>query len=165
MCVLGKRETTSGTGYLAALRETLAPRLYWKRVALEVAGRSSKSIAKEHKQIGWNEVEDIKAKLEEEKLEATWHALKPHWERGALIWVSQDLSLSDVGVSLAQDQASVVEGWLGEGLLAKPSEEQMKEWNENPLKLFWMSIVQPFVLIQELSDEEEVAFFQRKLQA
>ena len=109
-------------------------------------------------------MEDLKARLEDEKLEATWHALRPHGERGVLIWVKKELSISDVGVALAQDQAGVVEEWLGQGHLVKPSQEQMDQWSEDQRQLFWMLIVQPFVLMQELSEEEEQAFMQSKLQ-
>ena len=110
-------------------------------------------------------MDDLKKQLEEQKLEATWHALKPHMETGALVLVSEELALADVGLILALDQVSTLEEWMGEGLVAKPSAEQLEAWEEEQMKLFWMLIVQPFVLIQELSASEAHTLIQEKIQA
>lgn len=98
--------------------------------------------------------EELRAKLEEEILEATWYALKPHAERGVLILVEQPLALTDAGLALAYDDTPTVEKWLGEGLLYKPSPEHIDNWNNSTNKWFSMSIVQPFVLAQELTKEQ-----------
>lgn len=105
-------------------------------------------------------MQELKKTLETEQMEATWSALKPHAEREALILVAPELSLSDVGVALAHDDTPTVERWIAQGLVAKPSPPQIAAWDEGGLKFFWMLIVQPFVLVQELSPEEQAAILQ-----
>ncbi|HAA58051.1 MAG TPA: DUF2288 domain-containing protein [Myxococcales bacterium] len=105
-------------------------------------------------------MEDIKAKLKSEILEATWHALKPHHERGALIVVQHPLELDDVGVAIALDRSPIVEHWMNEGLLYKPSDEHVQTWEEEERKFFWSVIVQPFVLAKEVTPQEDLAFQQ-----
>ncbi len=101
--------------------------------------------------------EELRAKLEEEILEASWYALKPHAERGSLILVKQPLSLPDAGLALAYDDSKTVEGWLGEGLLYKPSPALIEAWDKDETMWFSMAIVQPFVLAQELTPEHTQA--------
>lgn len=100
---------------------------------------------------------EIKAKLEKEKIEATWAALRTHQERDALIWVSPSVLLTDVGTAIAADHATLVAGWMEAGLIIKPGPELVKEWDKEPLRLFDMIIVQPFVLFQERPEEERDA--------
>lgn len=101
------------------------------------------------------EAGQIKAKLEKELLEATWAALKDHHTRGALILVSPQLLLTDVGTAVAIDDATLVGGWMERGEIFKPAASLIESWEQG--KLFRMIIVQPFVLIQELTEEEEEA--------
>ena len=42
---------------------------------------------------------------------ASWDALAPHAERGALFWVDLSLDLAEVGMSLAIDDAASVKAW------------------------------------------------------
>ena len=97
----------------------------------------------------------IKAKLEKEVIEATWKALAPHEERGVLICVARSLFLTDVGTAVAINDTNLVSKWMEEGEIFKPSPEQKELWSQAPLKLFSMIIVQPFVLVQEMTEEEE----------
>lgn len=81
--------------------------------------------------------------------EAEWAWLKPHAERGALILVSNRLDLFDAAEKVAEDDAAVVEGWMQQGLIAKPTAEQIEAWDQDPGKRFLSLVVQPYVLAQE----------------
>lgn len=81
--------------------------------------------------------------------EAEWEWLKPHAERDALILVSTQLDLLEVGDKLADDAVEEVELWMKKGLISKPSSTQIEAWDAQPGKRFLSVIVQPYVLIQE----------------
>jgi hypothetical protein len=76
-----------------------------------------------------------------------WGELKPHAKRDAIIVVHEGLDLLEVAIAIAEDQVSVVNRWVEEKLIAKPTEEQLGEWNQIPSLEFKTLIVQPFVLI------------------
>lgn len=91
---------------------------------------------------------DIKTQLAQELAEVEWRDLQPHAKRDAVILVNEALNLVEVGVALANDQATLVQAWIAEQLIQKPSQQQLSDWNENPTQQFNTLIVQPFVLIQ-----------------
>ncbi|MEG3438925.1 DUF2288 domain-containing protein [Pannus brasiliensis CCIBt3594] len=93
---------------------------------------------------------DIKSQLTEELAEVAWSDLVPHARRDALIVVSESLDLLEVGEAIARDNVPVVQGWIGERLIGKPTTDQLSEWNDRPTSSFNALIVQPFVLIQTL---------------
>lgn len=93
----------------------------------------------------------LQEKLHEEIGEVTWHWLRPHQQREALFCVAAELGLAVVGAALARDDAAAVRGWLQAGTLAKPAPEQLAAWEADPTRPLRMLIVQPFVLVQELS--------------
>ncbi len=93
--------------------------------------------------------QDLRAELTENLDEAEWEWLIPHLLRDAVIVVASDLNLLDVGVAIASDNVSEVQTWINDALLAKPSANQMTEWNSDRQKRFQTLIVQPFVLVQE----------------
>ncbi|HEU0264142.1 MAG TPA: DUF2288 domain-containing protein [Geobacterales bacterium] len=78
---------------------------------------------------------------------AQWQWLRSHNERGALITVSTDLDLAQVGHALATDAANRVNAWINAGKLGKPTAEEIITWNEQPEKLFRTLILSPYVLI------------------
>lgn len=92
---------------------------------------------------------NLKDDLAEMMDQADWNALIPHAKRDALIVVTPGLDLLDVGVAIATDRIDIVQGWIGQGLIAKPSQAQLELWNQFPGKQFTALIVQPYVLIQE----------------
>ena len=81
--------------------------------------------------------------------DAEWAWLKPHLDRDALILVSRELDLVDVGAHIVGDDSATVQGWTAEKLLSKPTAEQIEEWNQHPEMPFRCLIIQPYVLIQE----------------
>lgn len=96
-------------------------------------------------------MEDLKKRLTEDVADVNWNDIKPHAQRDAVIIVNNSLNLLDVAVAIAQDDKVVVERWITEQLISKPSNEQLSNWNSNESQLFTTLIVQPFVLIQTIT--------------
>jgi hypothetical protein len=93
---------------------------------------------------------DLKTQLQEEIAEVDWNALQPHARRDALIVVNPLLDLVAVGVAIAEDNKQVVDRWIREQLICKPSVDDLSNWNAQPEKMFKTLIVQPFVLISAI---------------
>lgn len=94
---------------------------------------------------------DLREQLTENLDEAIWEWLIPHHERDVVVIVTRELDLLDVGEAIANDNTSSVQHWINEQLIYKPSPQQVSDWNENRSKRFNALIVDPFVLVQELS--------------
>ena len=92
---------------------------------------------------------DIKQRLKQDVADIEWQDLLPHAKRDAIIVAAKSLDLLDVGAAIAQDNTAVVNTWIKNQYIAKPSAEQLTSWNNNPQKQFTTLIVQPFVVIQE----------------
>jgi hypothetical protein len=95
-------------------------------------------------------MEDLRQRLSETIDEARLDWLKPHIQKDVTILVAAGLDLLDVGVALANDDATSVQRWISEQLLVKPSPEMIASWQDRPDLKFSALIVQPFVLIQEI---------------
>ncbi|MBE0599579.1 MAG: DUF2288 domain-containing protein [Desulfuromonadales bacterium] len=89
------------------------------------------------------------AEIDGKPEEIVWHWLRPHLERDAVIVAAPGLDLQKVASRLAADDAATVGRWIAEGELGKPTAEQLEGWNAEPAKRFRMTIVQPWILIQE----------------
>ncbi|MBZ8181136.1 DUF2288 family protein [Oscillatoria salina IIICB1] len=98
-------------------------------------------------------MEDVKTKLAQDLANVEWGVLTPHAKRDAIIVVSKQLNIVDVGAAIAQDDVISVQHWISEQLIQKPDPEQLTSWNTNPSKQFSTLIVQPFVLVQEATPE------------
>ncbi|MDB9446899.1 DUF2288 domain-containing protein [Anabaena sp. CS-542/02] len=94
---------------------------------------------------------DLRTQLTDNLDEAEWDWLIPHVQRDAVILVTQGLDLLDVGVAIASDQVSSVQAWIDGQLIGKPSNTQLGNWNSDRTKRFQTLIIQPYVLIQEIS--------------
>lgn len=95
---------------------------------------------------------DLRADLAACLDEAVWEWLQPHAKRDVAILVVPPLGLLDVGVAIASDDTTMVTRWINEQQIQKPSAEQLTAWNDRPQKRFQALIVQPYVLIQELTE-------------
>jgi hypothetical protein len=93
---------------------------------------------------------DIINQLLEEQADTEWSSLIPHAKRDALIVVDSSLELVDVGVAVASDNVSLVQRWIDEQLIHKPSLAELSTWNDEPTKQFHTLIVQPFVLVSAI---------------
>jgi hypothetical protein len=94
---------------------------------------------------------DLKAELIEMLDEAEWEWLSPHAKRDAVIVVSPGLDLVEVGLAIANDNASMVQRWISEQQIYKPSPEQISIWEQEQTHRFNALIVQPYVLVQDLA--------------
>lgn len=93
---------------------------------------------------------DLRAQLAETLDQAEWEWLIPHAKRDAVVVVTPQLDLLDVGVAIAVDNVQSVQNWISEELIAKPTPTQLTSWNSDRTKRFNTLIVQPYVLVQEL---------------
>jgi hypothetical protein len=93
---------------------------------------------------------DLKTELQQQIAQMDWKDLIPHAQRDALIVVDQNLDLIEVGYAIAEDKTSLVQNWISQQLIQKPSSQQLSLWNENPNHKFNTIIVQPFVLISSV---------------
>lgn len=96
-------------------------------------------------------MQELREQLAENLDEARWEWLIPHNNRDVVVVVNETLDLLDVGEAIANDNQSSVQHWISEQLISKPSAEQVSDWNDNQAKRFKALIVQPFILVQELS--------------
>jgi len=92
--------------------------------------------------------EDLLRKLEMEVDLSTWRDLRAHAARDKLFIVTPKLTLVQVGMALAGDDAVAVQNWIEAGLLVRPSRAQMDVWEGQLDQTFRCLIVSPFVLAQ-----------------
>ena len=98
-------------------------------------------------------MENLRAQLTELVDEAELEWLKPHIQKDAVILVVPELDLVDVGVAIASDNTQSIQHWIGEQLLVKPSSEILNRWNSNPAQKFYAMIIQPYILVKELTSD------------
>lgn len=91
---------------------------------------------------------EIKNQLQQELADVEWRDLIAHAQRDVLIVVNDSLNILEVGEAIANDQVHLVQGWISQNLIHKPTSEELSDWNSTPEKEFSTLIVQPFVLVQ-----------------
>ena len=90
-------------------------------------------------------------KLSGECMEADWNMLKQHYQRGAVVVVSKELNLFEVGATIAKDEVDQLKAWMKDGHVHQASPQEAKKWEEDLYKKnFQFIIVQPYVLIQRI---------------
>ena len=93
---------------------------------------------------------DLRTELLEQVQNADWAAIRPHLARDAVILVAPELDFLDTAVAVARDDKTLVQAWIAQAQLAKPSREQLAVWEKTPEMPFRFVIVAPFVLIQRV---------------
>jgi hypothetical protein len=93
----------------------------------------------------------LKEKLKQDVADISWQDLQPHAKRDAIIVIKDELDLTEVAVAIAEDDTALVQGWIGDRSVSKPTSEQLTQWNQTPEKQFIALIVQPFVVVKEAS--------------
>ncbi|WP_373478573.1 DUF2288 domain-containing protein [Geminocystis sp.] len=96
---------------------------------------------------------DLKTQLKEQIAPMDWQDLVTHAQRDVLIVVDSNLDLIEVGCAIAKDKTSLVQNWISEQLIQKPSPQQLSLWNQNQNYKFNTIIVQPYVLISPCFEE------------
>lgn len=84
--------------------------------------------------------------------EVDWPAIRPHLTRDAIIVIADQLDLAIIADQLARDDKTAIQKEIEAGRITKPSLENLKQWNESPSIRFRITIVQPYVLIQPVSN-------------
>lgn len=94
-------------------------------------------------------MQELKSELTAMLDEAEWSWIMPHAQRDAVVVVSPQLDLVEVGAAIASDNTDAVQQWIGASLLQKPSPDQLIDWGRDRTKRFHTLIVQPYVLVQD----------------
>ena len=76
-----------------------------------------------------------------------WDYIKPHFDRGALLYVDGALDINEVGAAIVADDKSRVANWLKSGDLLRPGEQHAAHWSAAGSQ-FSVVVVSPFVLVQ-----------------
>jgi len=93
---------------------------------------------------------EVRERFEKDLAEVDWRSLRIHIQRDALILVAAQLDLVEVAIEVTADAVAVVGDWVKNGLLVKPTAEQLKAWETELDKPFRMLIAAPYILIQEV---------------
>jgi len=93
----------------------------------------------------------MKESFQRDIAEVEWRELRVHLQRDAIILVSSKLDLIEAAVAVAEDDKGRVEEWIISELIGKPDENQLASWEGELDKRFRMLIVQPFILVQDLT--------------
>ncbi|EKF75041.1 hypothetical protein A11A3_05094 [Alcanivorax hongdengensis A-11-3] len=94
-----------------------------------------------------DDLDILKAKLNQETAKADWRELQPFFARGQTVAVDPSLDLIEVAVSFSRDDASQIGQWKDAGLVDKVSDAQAAQWFDNTQAL-WTLVVMPWVLVQ-----------------
>lgn len=80
--------------------------------------------------------------------EVTWDALRPHYLRSALFWVSPSVDLEEVAKAVAVDDSSRVANWLQERKIRRVEAAMAAQWEATPDAIYRFVILQPYVFVQ-----------------
>jgi hypothetical protein len=95
------------------------------------------------------DTESAEFKIEKYTGEVNWSYLKPHCERGNLLWVDRSLDIKHVAQAFIDDETAQVADWLGNGDLVRVGDLHAAQWEKSE-QLFTAVVVTPFVLMQEI---------------
>lgn len=96
----------------------------------------------------------IYTKLNLDSGKLTWQEMQPHFARGAVVRVSPELDLIEVGAAMAADEAETLSRWIRDGRVGRATETEARDWNARS-PLFWAIVVAPWVLVQEIPSRTE----------
>lgn len=91
---------------------------------------------------------ELKTKLALETARIHWRELQPWFAKGHAVSVSASLDLVEVGFQLCQDNKSIFEAWMLEGLVRPVQDKEAQAWFEYDTEL-WAVVVKPWVLVQD----------------
>lgn len=102
-----------------------------------------------------NQNEDIRTKLNRETGKISWALLTGSQNLDDILVVASELDLIDVAVDFAMDNTSSVNTLLKQQLIRKADGELVKGWSAD-LEV-WAVVVAPWILVQEITQEEGVS--------
>ncbi|WP_421621379.1 DUF2288 domain-containing protein [Alkalilimnicola ehrlichii] len=91
---------------------------------------------------------DPRTLLNRETARIGWSELERHFASGAMVTVSHELDLVEVGARFIEDDKKAVAVWLEGGHLRRTGEEEAQRWSAQDATL-WCVVVAPWVLVQE----------------
>ncbi len=100
------------------------------------------------------DIEELRAKLISETGKLEWHELERHFARGAVVVVNPGIDLIDVAVSMANDDKAVMEKWFDAGTVRRAEAVDAEAWVKIQ-PIFWVVVILPWVVIQEVDDSVE----------
>ncbi len=94
---------------------------------------------------------EIKAQLLGETARCPFTELQRFFAQGCVIRVAEELDLLDVGVALAEDDATQIEGWKNSGQVALLEDAIAQSWLADDVTL-WTVVIKPWVVVQHRTD-------------
>jgi len=91
----------------------------------------------------------LRAKLNFETAQLGWPELERHFARGDVIKVASGMDLLDAALHVAENNAATVQAWLAEGRIARAEMSDAEDWHVRK-PAFWVVVVAPWVLVQEV---------------
>lgn len=96
------------------------------------------------------DIEKLKASLNQQTAKIDWEQLQRHYASGAIVAVAPSMDLIEVACQVSCDNKALVESWLRDALVFKVDDDLAKHWyQQNPT--LWAVVVAPWVLVQEAS--------------
>ncbi len=89
----------------------------------------------------------LRAEIHSQTARIAWHELQPHYARGAVVLVQEDVDLVEVAIHLRRDNKAQFEAWIAGGQVAGVSDEVASAWYERNPEV-WAVVVAPWVLVQ-----------------
>lgn len=77
-----------------------------------------------------------------------WHELQPHFARGCVIFVAQELDLIETAHQMAADNTAHICPLLAEKKMGLVSDAQAQAWFADNREL-WALVLAPWILVQE----------------
>ena len=97
-------------------------------------------------------LDDLSQKLNMETGKITWPELQRYFARGVIIIVAGELDLIEVAKAISSDNKSMIEDLMISGKIVRASDAHAKQWHDTNA-LFWATVVAPWVLVQEISEQ------------
>jgi hypothetical protein len=94
-----------------------------------------------------------RSKIISETAKIPWLDLQRFFASGKVIWIAGNLDLVEVALALQQDDVQSVGNWKDNQQLAAVSDDQARQW-VNDDRLLWAVAIKPWVLVQELDNED-----------
>jgi hypothetical protein len=94
-----------------------------------------------------------RANIISETAKIPWLDLQRFFASGKVIWIAGNLDLVEVALALQQDDVQSVSNWTVNQELAAVSDDQARQWVSDD-SLLWAVAIKPWVLVQELDNED-----------
>lgn len=87
-------------------------------------------------------------KFNTETARIRWHELQPHFARGCVIFVAQELDLIETAQQMAEDNTAYICPLLAEKKMGLVNDTQAQAWFADNREL-WALVLAPWILVQE----------------